>query len=971
MDQDIQTAKRIINVSNSTWDKRLYGKLTVKQALLTLFGIIFTLGISITCFVFINIAGGVIALLVFSVILILFNIKQCLLLKCFIYFFKYIFNSKYRYISKLTSSNGVVITKNKKYLFFEINCDPMIGNEQMINFKINDFVDNISQVINWSIINVNLPYSNLTNNREYIIKLIEQYVSNHQIINDDPVLLNLLANKNLIESFINGEYKKNTFLFCCEIAKDVNVKLILEQINNINRNLSYQNFSINAITNKTFEFVKNELLFFNKKISIFPDFIKCDDYFYHFIKIDNLPSFVDQGYLNFLNELANDENYEVNFAINTYNIKSIKKEEKLWENAINFAEAELNRAKKYKDQVEADNNYEAVLEMTSDLVNTKSSTQKYEIVIMIKANSQKEIINAKRRVRNVLKKQYKFELCFSKFNQYALFNDYQRNLFINKPNKRILKILPNNLIAYSYPFFSGNTYLKQGLYLGELFNGNPLYFSLNLGHKENNSAIIVGTTGCGKSTFINFLLKNNMSEQRITTILIDPKGEYSNSDTVLKMNPQIVNLDNTNDLVLNPFELCDMETREAKVEFILTFLKIWFEKNWNLNIKNKLIDAIDHIINHGCFDIVSLYDVLKKNLNNKQEDDYLILQTISKLLPSGVYNYFTKKCEFDVKSKLIIFNISSILTDYSNMNKVKLLLLFKFLKKYIYTTNNLNDDNDKKIQVIVDEFPAIANPTAPFVVTEFVGLIRLVRSYDTSLVLAMQDMVRFESMDAESNESLKSIANNVKHKFIMKMNEQQLEIMNKIWGDSVELSKDESREITMKFSKGDILYLNDANRFYFNGTDPLSKFSPYDTNELWKNIEKDIQDLKNKKPINDTSYELMVIEHENQRCSYELVVIENDDIDDEPIKKIKRIHTSKLEHDEQINLGYKNKKWIAKRIKELNNEKQHERQKIKKANQEIKSYILEIDKDKKWISNPINKNDLKKSKNNNKHRKDN
>ena len=66
----------------------------------------------------------------------------------------------------------------------------------------------------------------------------------------------------------------------------------------------------------------------------------------------------------------------------------------------------------------------------------------------------------------------------------------------------------------------------------------------------------------------------------------------------------------------------------------------------------------------------------------------------------------------------------------------------------------------------------------------------------------------------------------------MNMNSEQLNIMKTIWGDSVELSQEEEYEITTKFSYGDILYINKSNRYYFNSTDPNSKWSFFDKDEI-------------------------------------------------------------------------------------------------------------------------------------------
>lgn len=823
--------KHCINISTSWFKREIFWRITIGQIIFIIACCVINLSISIILFKFINLIAGFIFLFLFLIFTIIFSIKKLVLFKIFINFIKYVFNFKKTEVKNIESSQSILKFKDSSFVFFEINCNPLYGTETQIHEYVNYVIKELSLFKNFSIINSILPYSNLHNNKNNIDKMIEKFIENNEFKNSNPILRNLLANKYLIEQFLSGNIPKQTFIIVFELNKFESIKSLLNRIELLNKSLLNQKFEIQRLSNEGFEYFKNELFLLNKKIHIKKTYIESDNNYYHFAKIENLPLFLDVAFLNFLNEL-NDDEININFSINLYSLKKQKYEDKIWESAIRYSEYQLNKAKKNKEIVQAEDNFEAIQEIVADLTRNKSSTQKFEILIQIKTNNKKALFKAKRNIYQIIKRNYNFELENTSYNQFSIFNSFQRNIFrTNKfKQRKTMNVLPTDLILWSYPFLDGNMYNKDGLYFGTLFNGNPLFFNLNKGSKINNSSLIVGKTGSGKSTFINFIIKNNMSFQNIKTIVLDPKGEYVLNEEILKMNPQIINISNNDDLVLNPFEISLNERIEQKIDFIINFIKSFFENEWKLEYKNILINAITFAIKNNSYNMDYIYKYLKSNEIAKRHT--LLIDTIFTLTSKGIYSYFTKSTNINISSNLIIFNLNDVLTNYSALTKAKLLLLFKFLKNTIYNQQNMNFENNTKIQIIVDEFPALANPTAPFIVTEFVSMVRLVRSYDASVILAMQDMVRLESQDIGSNESLKAIANSVSHKFIMKMNQEQLEIMKRIWGDSVELTSQEANELTTKFNYGDILYLNDQEKYYFNATDPLSKWSDFDLDEI-------------------------------------------------------------------------------------------------------------------------------------------
>lgn len=848
--------KKIVNITNSIWSKKIYRKITIGQAIAISSSILITLIVSILLAIYTSLIWTLAVSLFLIILICIMNVKQCWALKIFWFYLKWLFSWKTKRTKQISSSNGIIKTKTKQFLLFEVTCCQQVGNPQDIEMKIQDVVTKISKFSNWSIINTQLPFDDLKENSIWVQTQKETYLNKHSIHDDDPVLKNIITNELLMNKFSSGEYNKNTFLFCLETDIHTRIDLILQDVQRVNKELSYQSFALQLLNDEIMESVKQNLFLFNKKIKNKSNHILASDehnnkQYYHFFKIKNLPSFVDEGYLDFLNQIDL-KNAILNFSINTYSFDNFKKETKIWENAIKNLEFEVDRAIKYRDKIQSETNLENILSINADLIANADTTQKFEIICCIIANTKQDLIKASYRAKEIIRKANQFELAISQFQQLKLFYSFQRNILeSNSFKNRVLNILPNNLIAFSYPFLVGNNYLNHGWYTGQLFNGNPIFLNLNEGIKHNNSSLIIGKTGSGKSTFINFLIKNNMSSNGVKTILFDPKGEYTLNPEVLKMHPKIISLNDDKALCLNPFELSKTDSDADKINFMLNFFKIWFNDLWNDVLKNHLINTLKLCLQDGKWNFVDFYNKLRDKLPNDYENRKTILDIVKKLLPTGIFGYFAKTTKIDLDDKLVIFDLNEILINFNDLNKIKLMLIFKYLKSFIYNKSKLTQNNEK-IQIIVDEFPAIANPTVPFVTTEFVSLIRLIRSYDASLILAMQDIVRLVSGDINSNESLKSVANNVEHKFLMQMNSEQLKIMQDIWGDSVELSDEEELQITTKFSYGDILYINKANRFYFNATDPNSPWTLFSQTEIDEYFHHQITKLSDK-PITKSS----------------------------------------------------------------------------------------------------------------------
>lgn len=853
-------SKRCVNASTSPLKARMWAKITYQQALVILIMFFITAGTLILFVLTQNLIAAILIPLFLIIFTIILLINNCWTLTFLLNFFKFIFASKSKKINDIKIHKGLVNLNNRKLIFFEINCSPLTGTEEQKLEKIETFADNLKFFKNFSIINTFLPFSGLEENKESVETRINNYLkskANKNIdLDNDIVLQNLLVNKVLLNRYIEGEYKKNTYLLAFELDDESNVNNLISDIKSVNKSLAWMGFSISIIDDEIADFVKKEMFLCNKRINININDIKVEDEYYHFFKIDGLPNELEPAYLDFINDLGNGLNVDINFTINTYSIKNLKKEDKLWEKALKHAEQDIEYSKRKKDLTQAESDYEAAEEMIQNLVANKSITQKYEIIVCLKAKNKKSLSAAKRQVKQYLKRKELYTLEESWFVQYQLFLAFNRSIYEEKLKPRAFKILPNDIIAYSYPFVSGNNYLDSGFYLGELTNGNPVFLSLNLGRKENNSSLIIGATGSGKTTFMNFILKNNMSEQNVTTIVLDPKGEYASSSNIKKMNPKVIGMSDEQFLTLNPFDLSINENNPNKVEFILTYLKVWFGNDWNLAIENKLTKAIVNAINKKKYDIEGVYEetkaVIKKSTNNSSDE--IILATLEKILPDGIFNYFSKptKLNFSKKDKLIIFNLNELLQNFNEINKIKIWLLFRFLKSFIYTEENRDEANKNKIQLLIDEFPVLLNPQAPFIGQELVSMARLVRSYDASLVLIMQDVATlFNTIrnDAVSSTSLSSLTNNAEHIFLMAMNQEQLNLIKTIWGDSVTLTEDENLAITSRFSKGDILYLNKSNRYYFNSTDPLSNYSDFNVQDLHEDIELLLNNLLKNKEI--------------------------------------------------------------------------------------------------------------------------
>lgn len=229
--------KKIVNITNSIWSKKIYKKITIGQAIAISSSILITLITTILLAIYTSPIWTVAVSLFLVIMIFLMNVKQCWLLKIFWYCLKWLFSWKTRRTKQIKSSNGIIKTKTKQFLLFEVTCCQQVGNPQDIAAKINDVVTKISKFSNWSIINTQLPFDDLKENSIWVQTQKEAYLNKHSIHDDDPVLKNIITNELLMNKFSAGEYSKNTFLFCLETDIHTRIDLILQDVQRVNKSL--------------------------------------------------------------------------------------------------------------------------------------------------------------------------------------------------------------------------------------------------------------------------------------------------------------------------------------------------------------------------------------------------------------------------------------------------------------------------------------------------------------------------------------------------------------------------------------------------------------------------------------------------------------------------------------------------------------------------------------------------------------
>ncbi|MGC2874002.1 VirB4-like conjugal transfer ATPase, CD1110 family [Ihubacter sp. mB4P-1] len=300
------------------------------------------------------------------------------------------------------------------------------------------------------------------------------------------------------------------------------------------------------------------------------------------------------------------------------------------------------------------------------------------------------------------------------------------NRFIGKDGSR-LRTLTTESLASFIPFTVQELLDKHGIYYGQnKLNKSPLFIDRKSG--MNGNAVILGSSGSGKS----FKKKEELAAILLNTndnvIIIDPEREYTHM--VGEMGGQVIRLaadshDHINALDIHANYNDGRNPVTLKSEFILT-LYAMAEGSDILNPKAKsVIDRCvklvyaDYITNGYQGQQPTLRE-LRDEIARQGEPVATDIALILELYTEGSLNLFSKPTNVDMSNRLICFDICDL---GENLMSIAMLVVTDFI------SNTLSRNREKQVWTWLDVDELYLMFQKEYTATFFFKLWKRIRKY--------------------------------------------------------------------------------------------------------------------------------------------------------------------------------------------------------------------------------------------------
>lgn len=279
---------------------------------------------------------------------------------------------------------------------------------------------------------------------------------------------------------------------------------------------------------------------------------------------------------------------------------------------------------------------------------------------------------------------------------------YGVNRFIGKNGER-LRTLTSESLATFIPFTVQDIAHSGGIYYGQnRITRNPLFINRKDG--MNGNAIILGSSGSGKS----FKKKEEMASVLMNTddniIIIDPEKEYV--AMVEAFGGQIIKLSADTTDYINAMEISKSyaENKDPVVLKSEAILSLYSMAAGNEDIDSRAKSILDRCIRRcyepfikndyegNCPTLVDLSEELKKQPEDLAKDIALTLE----LYTTGSLNIFAKQTNVNMDNRIICFDISNL---GENLMPISMLIV----TDYIMNTLSKNRDKQKYTWIDIDE----------------------------------------------------------------------------------------------------------------------------------------------------------------------------------------------------------------------------------------------------------------------------
>ena len=381
-------------------------------------------------------------------------------------------------------------------------------------------------------------------------------------------------------------------------------------------------------------------------------------------------------------------------------------------------------------------------------------------------------------------------------------------------------------VASTYPFVSSEFSDENGVFVGINKHNNSLVIIdiFNTAIYKNANVVILGTSGAGK-TFLLQLLAMRLRQQGIQVMIIAPlKGhEFRKAceaigGTYIRISPGSEDCINIFDIRSSSFEdSFDTDVKNSlllsKIQKLHVFFSLLFPdmtREEKQDLDEKLIELYKQkgitFDNESLYadedtnemDIVTtkrkfkdmpllgdLYNLLDSDIKTKR------LAKLMKMLVTGSMKSFNNYTNVNLNNKYIVVDISEL--------NDELLPLGMFIAIDMLW-DKIKEDRTKKKAIFIDEaWKLIGGENCKQAAQFVLEIFKIIRGYGGSAIAATQDVNDF--LKLEGGKYSKGIINNSKLKFVLQLEEEEVETLQKI----LKLSEEEIASVT-SFGRGQCLF---------------------------------------------------------------------------------------------------------------------------------------------------------------------
>lgn len=317
------------------------------------------------------------------------------------------------------------------------------------------------------------------------------------------------------------------------------------------------------------------------------------------------------------------------------------------------------------------------LEEAKDLlVDIKKRNQRLflcQFVILLNCESEVELKEAEKRMRNVAKK-HSLELGGVTFLQEQ---GFQATLPFCYSKYPLSRTLPTAAASTFIPFSSADLLHmnNSSIYYGvNAASGNLIYCDRKL--LLNPSGFIFGKPGSGKSFFVKKEIACKLiSDPDCDCIVLDPEAEYTLLADLDGIDGTVVSINNTSDIRLNPLagDINEKDFIANKIEFLQSMTSTIIGEKQMTPIHISLVDRVGRLLYTKYEDQLEkakldgspipeppTYTDFYVLMKEQDEKEAKAISVAMEIYVNGTNNFFAKQSNIDLNNRFIVYEVRDL-----------------------------------------------------------------------------------------------------------------------------------------------------------------------------------------------------------------------------------------------------------------------------------------------------------------------